>query len=307
MTVPDFLAFGDLGVDSIVRVDHLPHADEKLWVDPVGDFPGGMMGNAAVAAAAVGASAGVVALIGDDDRGRLILDGLRERGVETAFVRRIVAPTFWTLSLTTPIGDRSLIQFWTDAFGGDFDGFDRASLSDVRWVHTTAEQGDPVLGLLRDAAVAGAKTSLDVESPFVEREDLPELLAHSDVVFVNEGAASWLGGPADAAAFVHRCSDADAVITLGERGAELHRPSGLVHVLPAIEVDAVDTNGAGDALAGAFAAGVLRGLRPEEAGELAVLVAGLSPSALGGFGPPLDIGKIAGAAKQRGFAWAERL
>jgi sugar/nucleoside kinase (ribokinase family) len=266
-----------------------------------------MMGNAAVAAAAVGASAGVVALIGDDVRGNLILDGLHDRGVDTAFVRKIAAPTFWTLSLTTPIGERSLIQFWTDAFGADFDVFDRAALSQVRWVHTTAEQGEPVLGLLREAAAAGARVSLDVEAPFVERDDLPELVAQSDVVFLNEGAAAWLGGPAEAAAFIHRCSEADAVITLGERGAELHRPNAPVHVLPAIEVHAVDTNGAGDAMAGAFAAGMLRGLQPDEAGELGVLVAGLSTTAMGGFGPALDPQEIVEVARRHGYAWAERL
>ena len=60
-----------------MSIDHLPQADEKLWVEPVGDFSGGMMGNAAVTVASLGISAGVVALIGNDARGEIVLDGVR--------------------------------------------------------------------------------------------------------------------------------------------------------------------------------------------------------------------------------------
>ena len=35
----------DLGVDSVARVDDLPRPDDKVWVEPEGDYPGGMVGN----------------------------------------------------------------------------------------------------------------------------------------------------------------------------------------------------------------------------------------------------------------------
>jgi len=117
---PAFLACGDLAVDSVVMIDHFPTADEKLWVEPAGDYPGGMMGNAAAAAASVGIHAGVVALVGSDDHGRLVMDALHRRGIDTRFVREVDAPTFWTLSLTLRSGARSLIQFPTSAFGSDW-------------------------------------------------------------------------------------------------------------------------------------------------------------------------------------------
>jgi sugar/nucleoside kinase (ribokinase family) len=91
--VPEYLAVGDLAVDSVAKVDHLPTADEKLWVEPVGDFAGGMIGNAAVAAAQLGRTSGVVSLIGADDRGRLVLEAMRARGVDLRFAREVDAPT----------------------------------------------------------------------------------------------------------------------------------------------------------------------------------------------------------------------
>lgn len=307
MSAVDFLAFGDLGIDSVVRLEHLPGRDEKLWVEPEGDFPGGMMGNAAAAAASLGVSAGVVGMVGDDERGSLVVRGLAERGVDTSFVQDGPGPTFWTLSLTTPGGDRSLLQFATPAFGYDWSRFDTARLAGTKWVHTTAEQGDTVLALLRSASTAGARTSLDIEQPFVERSDLPDLLAHTDVALMNEAAAGWFGGPDEAADFVARHSDAVLLVTLGEKGASLHEPGAQPLSIPAIAVEAVDTNGAGDAFAGAFAAGTLRGLPIREAAELAVLVAGLSTTALGGFGPHLSLEDVRSAARERGHSWWEAL
>lgn len=307
MGAVDFLAFGDLGIDSVVRLDHLPERDEKVWVEPEGDFPGGMMGNAAAAAASVGVTAGVVGMVGDDERGALVVRGLAERGVDTSFVQVVPDPTFWTLSLTTPGGDRSLLQFATPAFGFDWQRFDPSLLVGTRWVHTTAEQGDTALALLRSASGAGARTSLDIEQPFVQRNDLPDFLVHTDVALMNAAAAGWFGGPEAAAAFVARHSDAVLLVTLGEAGASLHEPGAEPLRIPAIAVEAIDTNGAGDALAGSFAAGMLRGLPVREAAELAVLVAGLSTTALGGFGPHLSVEDIRGAARERGRTWWEAL
>lgn len=302
-SVPEFLAFGDLGVDSVARIDHLPRPDEKLWVEPLGDRPGGMMGNAAATVAALGCSAGVAGLLGTDGRGTFVLEALRDRGVETRFVRRIEATTFWTLSLTTPSGDRTLIQFPTPAFGAAWDGFDVKLLGDVRWVHTTAEQGETVAEILGAAKQAGATTSLDIEHPFVLREDLMELVRDVDVAFLNAAAAEALGGPEEAARSVQRGGVTTSLVTLGKGGALLLEQSGEACLLPAIDVEAVDTNGAGDAFAAGYAVGAMRGLRERDAAALAVFVAGLSTTVTGGFGPDHDRLELRARAKQLGYEW----
>jgi sugar/nucleoside kinase (ribokinase family) len=306
LEMPDYLVFGDLGVDSVAKLDHLPQPDDKIWVEPAGDFPGGMMGNSVATAASLGIRAGVVALIGDDSRGALVLAALRDRGVETRFVRVIEAPTFWTLSLTVPSGDRALIQFPTTAFGADWT-FDRAQLNGVRWVHTVAEQGDPVAGLLRDAQSAGAVTSLDIEYPYVLSPDLPELVASVDVAFCNSTAAESLGGLEQAARHLQGLGATTVLVTLGERGALLLSESGELDELPPTQVDAIDTNGAGDAFAAGFAAGRLKGWSDRESAELAVFIAGQSTTALGGFGPGRPLAELRDSARDAGFAWWGRL
>jgi ribokinase len=302
----EFLAVGDLGVDSVARIDRFPAADEKIWIEPAGDFSGGMMGNASAAAATLGVRSGVVALLGSDARGDVVLEGLHARGVDTSGVRRIDAPSFWALSLTVPSGERCLIQFPTPAFGGDWEGFDRRGLAGVRWVHSIAEEGDPVASFLADAKAAGAVTSLDIEYPFVLEETMPRLLADVDVAFLNSGAASALGGPEPAVRFVHDRGVTTVLVTLGRDGALLSH-AGTTRTFPVWEVDAVDTNGAGDAFAGAYAAGILKGFTAVEAAELAVFYAGLSTTAPGGHGPALTRDEIRLAARARRVAWWGRL
>jgi ribokinase len=306
-TPPEYLAFGDLGVDSIARVDHLPRVDDKIWVEPAGNFPGGMMGNCVATAAALGVSAGVVALVGDDTRGQLILDALASRGVDTSYVRVVDDPTFWTLSLTLPSGDRTLLQFPTSAFGADWEGFDSASLAGVRWVHTVAEQGDPVEALLRAAKNAGASTSLDIEFPYVNRPDLPDLMPWVDVAFCNSAAATALGGPQETARRLRDLGADRVVVTRGQDGALVCDLDGRTRAYAIRHVKTVDTNGAGDAFAAAFAAGMLRGFNTDEAAELAVFMSAESTTVYGGFGPRTTLDELRDKAADAGYDWGARL
>jgi sulfofructose kinase len=305
--VPEFLAFGDLAVDSVAMVDHFPTADEKLWVEPAGDFAGGMIGNAAVAVAQLGRTSGVVSLIGADDRGRLVLEAMRARGVDLRFVREVDAPTFWTLALTVTTGDRTLIQFPTPAFGADWERFDRSLIPRARWVHTIAEEGDPVGPLLREAHAAGVTTSLDIEYPFVLRTDLDGILPDVDVAFLNAAAAAALGGAEQASIDLQGRGAGTVLVTMGENGAMLRDRDGRVTSLPVWKVDSVDTNGAGDVFAGAFAAGILAGFSELEAAELAGFMAALSTTAFGGHGPALSQADIRERARAGGFEWWSRL
>ena len=305
--LPEYMTFGDLSVDSVARVESLPRSDDKLWVEAAGDFPGGMMGNCAATAATLGIAAGVVALVGDDPRGALVLTALRDRGVDTRFVRVIDAPTFWTLSLTVPNGDRALLQFPTPAFGADWDGFDRSILGGIRWAHTVAEQGDAVGPFLREAKSAGVSTSLDIEFPYVLRPDLPDILPNVDIAFCNSTAARELGGPDQAVRRLHELGAGRSVVTLGSSGAIVCDADGSIEMFPARSVDTIDTNGAGDSFAAAFAVGALKDFNTRECTELAIFMAAESTTVLGGFGVSATLEELRSKAAELCHAWAERL
>jgi sugar/nucleoside kinase (ribokinase family) len=266
-----------------------------------------MMGNAAATVASLGVPAGVVALLGSDDHARLVLDELGRRGISTELVRQIDAPTFWTLSLTVASGDRTLLQFRTPAFDAPWEAVDDAVLARTRWIHTVAEFGVPAYETLRRAKAAGVSTSLDIEHPFVLDESLPEVLPFVDVAFVNGAAAESLGGAHDASRFLQEHGARTVVATLGERGALLRSADHETHEIAPWDVEAIDTNGAGDAFAGGFAAARLKGLDELQAAEVGAFVAGRSTTVYGGFGIDRPLAEIREDARVGGASWWDRL
>ena len=56
MSIPTALFVGDVSWELTLPVDQLPAPDEKVHADRAAEGPGGLVGNAAVAAALAGAS-----------------------------------------------------------------------------------------------------------------------------------------------------------------------------------------------------------------------------------------------------------
>jgi ribokinase len=77
---------GDAVIDHIYRIDHVPRPG-KSTPGSFEEHPGGKGLNRAVAAARLGLEVRLIATIGDDDRGRYILDYLREENVDTDLVK----------------------------------------------------------------------------------------------------------------------------------------------------------------------------------------------------------------------------
>lgn len=278
----EFLSVGDISVDIIALVDHLPSPGEKLWVEAASACPGGMAANAAAVYAALGGSAGVVGRVGSDSHGQISLADLEARGVDTRFVEEVPDPTFWTVALSTPGGQRALIQFetptlWAQPAPGNVD-----AMVNVAAIHTMAEQGTHVLPLLRAAEDRPVIVSIDIESPSVHQDNLIQLVAPADVAFVNTEAARALASTPESAARAVQAMGAGTVcVTLGADGALLLDREGATIAVRAHEVAVVDVNGAGDSFAAAFMWARVRGWTDYRAVELANAVAAISTTALG--------------------------
>ncbi|SFN53229.1 ribokinase [Streptomyces sp. cf124] len=274
----DLLVVGSANADLVIGVERRPGAGETVLGSDLAVHPGGKGANQAVAAARLGARTALLARVGDDGHGRLLLDSQRAAGVDTAGVLVGGAPTGVALITVDPSGDNSIVV--SPGANG------RLTPEDVR-------AADP---LLRASRVVSAQLEIPLETvvevvrrlpkgtrfvlnPSPPRELPAEVLAACDPLIVNEHEARIIVGgepsgspsPEDWARALLALGPRSVVVTLGAEGALVATAEGSARVA-AVKVEAVDTTGAGDAFTAALAWRLGAGSAPAEAAAYAARV-----------------------------------
>jgi ribokinase len=290
---------GSANLDYTVVVERHPLPGETLLSTALTVGTGGKGANQAAAAARSGARPVFVGAVGTDPAGTGLLDNLSVAGVDVSHVARTTsAPTGIALITVAADGENTIVV----AAGAN------ATLDPARTAEIVAQLVAPgtvvlsqleiplpvLVAVARTGGAHGARLVLNL-SPWREIPD--DLLAYADPLVVNEteAAAVW-GRPIDSAddaasaenvaanaAVALLARSRSVVITLGGDGVVVADGSGVV-TLPARRVPVVDTTGAGDAFAGALAAGLAAGASLVDAvgsgihaGSIAVQYLGAQP------------------------------
>ncbi|MFC0601028.1 ribokinase [Streptomyces palmae] len=256
----DLVVVGSANADLVVGVERRPAAGETVLGSDLVVHPGGKGANQAVAAARLGARTALLARVGDDAYGRMLLDGQRAAGVDTSGVLVGRVPTGVALITVDSSGDNGIVV----SPGANA----RLTPADVR----------AASGLLAAARVVSLQLEIPLEtvaevvravppitrvvlnpSPVPPTELPAEVLAACDPLVVNEHEARVLLGesrgvgdtPGEWAAALLALGPRSVVVTLGAAGALAADRQGAV-LVPSPRVTAVDTTGAGDAFTGAL-------------------------------------------------------
>lgn len=265
--VPVVLVVGSANEDFIVRVDRRPVGGETITNARLLTMPGGKGANQAVAAAATGARAVLIASVGDDLAGRATVGALGRRGVDTGLVRadgrHRTGAAFVTV---TPDGENSIVvapganlALSSSDLQQHVDAFTRASVVLVQG-EIDPETTTAALDL---AAAHSARTIVNL-APVIPLS--PSAWSLVDVLVVNsQEAGAVLGYDVDPARGVEDAARAllvlgarAAVITLGAGGVVYATAESCAHV-PAQAADVHDTTGAGDAFVGTMAGRLAQG------------------------------------------------
>ncbi|MET7651655.1 MULTISPECIES: ribokinase [unclassified Streptomyces] len=255
----DLLVVGSANADLVIGVERRPAAGETVLGSDLAVHPGGKGANQAVAAARLGARTALLARVGDDAYGGLLLDSQRAAGVDTAGVLVGGAPTGVALITVDPSGDNSIV------------------VSPGANGHLTPADVRAATGLLHASRVVSAQLEIPLEtvvevvgnlaagSRFVLNPSPPrplpaEVLAACDPLIVNEheakvilGEAAGVGDePEEWARLLLAKGPKSVVVTLGGEGALVASAEGVSRV-PSVKVTAVDTTGAGDSFTAALA------------------------------------------------------
>lgn len=296
---------GQILVDLAVRGEALPSPGGDVWAIDEGMHVGGGF-NALVAARRMGAEAVSLSPIGDGPYSSLIQAALAREGITDLGPRIAGIDNGFCIAFTDRTGERTFIS----TKGAETMAPASAWADFVRTMHP----GDVLYvdGYLmdhpanREAAEAalrvlpeGVHVLLDV-SPVI---GIPSALPSNDVIVsMNHREAQEIGQQSEDSSIRDRCraphEAARAMLGLlgrpvlvraGAAGAYFVRPAGTApnasnedaaHI-PTPHVEAIDTNGAGDAHSGVLAASLAHGIPMERALLLANCAGALSTTAVG--------------------------
>ena len=267
----NLLCVGDLNADLAISLadDLIIGSDTDGTVEMHG---GGSAANVAVWAARTGSTVGFVGVVGDDDLGTFLVDGLVQAGVDAHVIRRAGASTRAVAAIVGPDGNRSLVSDLsgqTALVDGDVDANHLAAAS---WLHLTGytfltEQSRSFfVHLTMQATDLGIPWSIDPSAAQLirARSDVASARAAFNgcaVMFPSDDEATLLAdvdNPVTAADSLLDLADC-VVVTRGADGATVARRGYPTFSVPAAPTELCNTLGCGDAFAAGFLIARIRG------------------------------------------------
>jgi ribokinase len=255
---PKIVVVGSINMDLVTQTNHLPQPGETVIGSYYQYCPGGKGANQAVAAARLGAQVTLIGQVGEDEAGTQLLAGLERDQININAVARSAPYRSGLAVVTVDLkGENTIVVIPGANQGVDQAYVQKASYSFAGADVVLIQLEIPMSGVIEAAKQghqAGAKVILN-PSPLQSLP--PELLAHVHVLVLNQHESQTMTGcsePHAAANALLKQGFETVVITIGAGGAwvtdqEIANP---MHI-SGIQVEAVDSTGAGDAFTGALA------------------------------------------------------
>lgn len=260
-----------------------------------GQASGGSAANTTVAFSALGASAFYACRVGNDALGQIYLDGLKAVNIATTEKSISEGTTGTCMVLISEDSERTMHTFLGITAELSTDQIDFSPLNTAKWLYlegylSTSDTARQAVAHARQLAQQnGVKIALSLSDPAMvqyARAGLDEMIDSGvDLLFCNEQEALMYSGATDLDSAITHLKEKNqtVVITLGAQGVIVSTPEQQFSCAGR-SVTAVDTNGAGDAFAGAFLYAINTGSSLEAAAQLAILI---SSEVVAQFGPRL--------------------
>ena len=286
MNAPSVCVVGSINLDMNAYVHRFPRPGETLHGGRFTTGYGGKGANQAVMVARLGGSISMVGRVGDDIFGQDMRRNLAAEGIDARFVFESAGVSSGVAVITVDDNGQNTIIVIAGANGlvtPDDVTAAQAAIAGARVLLCQMEVPMAAnLAALRLARAAGVTTIFN--SAPVSGEVPAEVYQLADIFCPNETEAELLTGIE-----VHTLDDARlaasiildrgaraALITLGARGCLYVSADGADEVIPTVEVNAVDTTGAGDAFVGSLGYFLAAGVALRTAIERANAIAAIS-------------------------------
>jgi ribokinase len=286
MAAPRITIMGIFVADLAFRTPRLPAWGETVLGSNFCIGPGGKGSNQAVAAARLGARVSFISKVGRDAFGDLARRTYKEEGIDSRFLYDSVDVATGAASIIVheEKGENAIVVVpgaCNQLTTAEIDGA-RGEIAGSAVFLTQLEQplalAEHALNLARSLNV------ITILNPAPAAVLTPSIYKLCDYLTPNETEAELLTGmPVKTEEEVEQAAEAllrfgvrNVIVTLGERGAMV-KSAGVTKLIPAFHAGpAVETTGAGDAFAGAFAVALAEGKDLIESTWFACAVAAIS-------------------------------
>ena len=283
----DVVGLGVSTLDIIALVDEFPARQGVQKARDMAIQGGGPVATAMVALARLGASVVMIDSLGDDWRGKIILEEFVREGVGTDLVRvhhgRISSAA--SILVKSDDGSRAIVYLPGNTPDLELSDLDRSAIRHARILHVNGRHRNACREAVEIARKAHATVSFDGGADRYQPE-MRDLVPHTDICIVAREFAEKYTGQKDGKQAARLLSDSGpalVVITDGVSGSWIYPRDGKCFHQPAyLFPKTVDTTGCGDGYHGAFLFGMLRGLELENTAAHAASAAALNSQRLGG-------------------------
>lgn len=282
----DFLRGHGIDKGSFALVDAVQSAALYKHMGPAQEMSGGSAANTIACLASLGAKAGFIGRVRDDQLGAVFAHDMRSMGIEfAAEAANAGEPTGHCLVLVAPDGERSMRTYLGQAplvEPSDIDAtlIARSSVLYIEgyiWFEPAAKQA---IGMAISAAHrAGNRVALTLSDKFcvdMFRDEFNDLIDnHIDILFANEHEILALtqADNFDSAINAMRGRCEIAALTRSEKGAVILEADETYMIAAESDARLVDATGAGDAYAAGFLAGLTKGYPLDSCGRMGAIAA----------------------------------
>jgi ribokinase len=299
----DVVGFGALNMDKLFKVNRLAKAEEESFIEDYAEACGGSAANTTIGLARLGCKAGFIGKVGCDREGDLLLKDFHAEGVDTGgTIRTEQGKSGSVMGFVDKKGARAL---YIDSGVNDTITVEEVNTryaSRAHFLHLTSFVGENSFQTqkkLLDAVPDDVKVSFDPGALYARRgyAAVEPILRRTYVLMPNAIELKLLTGKID------YCQAADLMVGKGVKivAVKLGASGCYVtdgrerHLIGALNVEVVDTTGAGDAFCAGFLYGLINEKSLEECGRLGIFVASRCIMQMGArvglpFAEDLDLG-----------------
>jgi len=282
----DVVGVGLNATDTMLVVPHFPSYGGKVPFLSETYSPGGQVATAMVACKNLGLRAKYIGTVGDDERGRIQMESLRNCGINLDHIQqRINCPNQSAyIVIDQSTGERTVFWNRPDCLRIAPEEITEDQIACARLLHIDGHDTAAVEHAARIARGRGIPVTVDVDTIYPGFGKVLPLIDY--LIASSEFPGRWtnLTDPFEALAAIQaQYGMRVAAMTLGAHGA-LARADARYFYSPGFIVDCVDTTGAGDVFHGAFCYSVLQKMPLAEALEFSNAMAALNCTGTGARG-----------------------